>query len=133
MINLRDLHKGNIVSDYEGNIITISSISDCVGCLENNNRYTPAGIYGIPLRFSILILCFGFEYSEYADNREFVFIKKDNDIVIGLKKHGVFVYVSNTFLAHIFYVHELENILSFIMKQETELLTSNLKLCHSLL
>lgn len=132
MISPTDLREGNIIIDYEGNVITVAEIiGNGIYCLENDDLYAPAGIYGYPLRMTILLVCFGFKYLHYENETGFCYTK--DDIIIFEHASRMSVFNGTKFLRFVDSLHQLDNILYKILKHETKSLIQNLRMCQSLL
>ena len=126
MIQPRQLRIGNFVEDLERNILTVKAISESkISVEENELKFSPNFINGIPLTYSTLISNDGFMPNDFPGFPDYKHLQR-GDIIVRFSKspelHSVSIFKHlqielktgektpvNLFLKRVRFVHEFQN------------------------
>lgn len=138
MINASQLRLRNLIHDGERNVLTVRSITESkISVEENELRYAPPFIFGIPLTFSNLIGQDDFRPNDFPGFPDFQHLQRA-DIFLRFSKSPDVDYISifkhvqielkpgektpvNLFIKRIRFIHELQNAFFLLSGKELSL------------
>lgn len=135
MIALKQhLRQGNIVQNWDGQLVTIKNPGFLFcSCFESNALYSAFGLSPIKITYNIMICVFDFQIHFEPGYEEYWIFTKNDLMIIHDEVIGSIVLQNGIIIKCIEYVHELQNLLAELaFNDESAELKIKLRICQNL-